>query len=767
MKFSRRVGASADVKELQYVIALMQTSMPKTRENATVSSMDLLHLLQSRYRIKLTHKQAISLVKAFAGPGGIIEKSEEAKNTKSGKTSSLRRRIRDRMKKRTDQQDPSGENIADVSDHNKMGKDLDSESHQGLKQSPDEEMAGQGSRSSEETQMGLGKDADEKNTTGISDGKEDEEPEHYLDMVQVLSMLLIPKIAKSAEEFREPKTKEEIEPSGSETTTGWRTNVKEKWQSLCSTVVSRFWPSDERLEDNGQLLCNLYELVMNGFPKDSTLDENLVRHLLLKYGETERAQNPELVRQMVESAHSQSGLFDEEAFVNSVSSDIRRWDTKGDGRMSTFFYDVFGVGDPTKVEKLGEITAGEQHKVLGCERRNVPFKTQEASIDMVCETVSSSTITVVTWIFFLLSVGSFAVLVLGTADFELSCDVTEMWCVVVNSIFSWTMLALILSIYGIILIVPLSTGNNAYRRNFQRGLFAVIVTLIYSVGPFVAVEYFEDSLEGESTTAASPAAAAATVNSEFWATFQKINLAAGVALAVLFLVQALASCRAQVASTSEDFFQRMLSLFFASSNTRAETRLKASARAKIDSLIDKAAILHVAKQSKMNEDIELSSSSMLFGETPPVGNDGAMRNFVLSGERVEVSGGVLWTWRRIINGSLFHTEGIWVNTRLIIFQFAQVVAASVFSWILLLSVKLLADYYEEQRAKLDETVPDWVRDLFPTRAMVNWSLYPAALTAIAVMIVLIVLYIPRYVPDSSKIICNLTDGPPAALCRLF
>ena len=49
--FQRRVGAAADAKELEYIIALHQTCMPQTRENATVSSLDVYRLLRSRYRI--------------------------------------------------------------------------------------------------------------------------------------------------------------------------------------------------------------------------------------------------------------------------------------------------------------------------------------------------------------------------------------------------------------------------------------------------------------------------------------------------------------------------------------------------------------------------------------------------------------------------------------------------------------------------------------------------------------------------------------------
>ena len=125
--------------------------------------------------------------------------------------------------------------------------------------------------------------------------------------------------------------------------------------------------------------------------------------------------------------------------------------------------------------------------------------------------------------------------------------------------------------------------------------------------------------------------------------------------------------------------------------------------------------------------------------------DSTMRNFVLRGERFEQCGGFLWTWTRILDGSLFSTEGVWINTRLIIMQVAQILVAIVLSALFFTSVEDIATKAEEERNQLDPYTPQWIVDFIPTRQMIYRSLYPASIVATGVMVLLIGVYIPRYV----------------------
>jgi hypothetical protein len=88
-----------------------------------------------------------------------------------------------------------------------------------------------------------------------------------------------------------------------------------------------------------------------GLPPDRPLvvDEGVVRSLLIKHGELERASNPDLVREMVNVALSSTGRLDAEAFVNAISSDLSEWNVGSEDMLSTHFEDVFGTSDPTKI----------------------------------------------------------------------------------------------------------------------------------------------------------------------------------------------------------------------------------------------------------------------------------------------------------------------------------------------------------------------------------------------------------------------------------
>jgi hypothetical protein len=65
--FERTIGAGADVKELEYIAALHQTCIPETRANGTISSLDIQRYLMSRHGLDLSHIQARDIVRGLGG----------------------------------------------------------------------------------------------------------------------------------------------------------------------------------------------------------------------------------------------------------------------------------------------------------------------------------------------------------------------------------------------------------------------------------------------------------------------------------------------------------------------------------------------------------------------------------------------------------------------------------------------------------------------------------------------------------------------------
>jgi hypothetical protein len=65
--FRRKVGASADVNELEYIAALNQTCEPLCRANGTISSLDVQRFLISRHGLQISHAQSRDIVRGLGG----------------------------------------------------------------------------------------------------------------------------------------------------------------------------------------------------------------------------------------------------------------------------------------------------------------------------------------------------------------------------------------------------------------------------------------------------------------------------------------------------------------------------------------------------------------------------------------------------------------------------------------------------------------------------------------------------------------------------
>jgi hypothetical protein len=175
------------------------------------------------------------------------------------------------------------------------------------------------------------------------------------------------------------------------------------------------------------------------------------------------------------------------------------------------------------------------------------------------------------------------------------------------------------------------------------------------------------------------------------------------------------------------------------SNTRAEMRLKWAATSKVNTMLVNASRLHFLRDAA-TEVLPLDHLAEL---TAYHSTDRATENFLLCGEHLEVAGGFFWTWKRIVNGSLFDEEGIWLNSRLIVLQACQIVFGTVVSILLFQLVDVAAQRAQASRDALEPGLPQWYYDMFPNAQMVKWALYPAWATATAVIFLLICVYVPR------------------------
>jgi hypothetical protein len=398
--FTRILGAPADLKELEYVAALHQTCLPDTRDNGTVSSLDVQRFLSSRYGLRLTHAETIEIVR---GLGGGISQDEihQTKRASTNYASMLNQILRRNIhEKEPDEEDPMSTS-KDPEEEDPMS--TSSSSHAKTKTC--------------EADYGNDVTYPENKLRGESDPIDDLDlPEEYLDIVQVVSILFIPTIARAGKEFRD----------GEEGDTNPPMEALEE-RKLPRDIDSNWYDRQKHLRDSKRnksqmeeekqatlrpqprtLIQDVLGFLLQGSEADAEnwpprLDEDLVKSILIESGEHERAQNRQLVSDMVEAARSPSGLLDEEAFVNALTSDLGDWKIGSEDRLSTLYADVYEDDEKPEGGEEGATkpTGGDKAEISGnFEGKNV---LDHANIDFVVDAHSSVTVVMLIWLFFVCS----------------------------------------------------------------------------------------------------------------------------------------------------------------------------------------------------------------------------------------------------------------------------------------------------------------------------------------------------------------------------
>jgi hypothetical protein len=505
--FTRILGAPADLKELEYIAALHQTCLPDTRDNGTVSSLDVQRFLSSRYGLRLTHAETIEIVRGLGGgiSQDFIHQTKKASNNYASMLSHILRRT---------------------------GSPTSRSSH---KKDPDEEIPMSTSSSGRDETKGC--EADYGNDVAYPQNKPREESEHdpiddldlpeeYLDIVQVVSILLIPTIARAGKAFRD----------GEEGDTGPPMEALEESELLEDTDSKSWYDQQKHLRDKKRnksrmeeekraslrpqprLIQDVLRFLLQGFDAGAVnypprLDEDLMRSILLESGERERAQNKQLVREMVEAARSPSGLLDEEAFANALTCDLEDWKVGSEDHVSTLYADVYDNEETNGDEEgAAKPTGGDKTESSGnFEGKNA---LDHANIDFVVDAHASVTVVMLIWLFYVCSVVFYASLFQalvsspcvenGDGD-KFRCQLTSVfWTWYVRRPLTWhiscsrltiylsscccyscchcrLVIAVFLSCFGIIMIVPLSIGNNPHVRSPRRLIVAIVFTLLYTM----------------------------------------------------------------------------------------------------------------------------------------------------------------------------------------------------------------------------------------------------------------------------------------------
>ena len=462
--FERTVGAGADIKELEYIAALHQTCMPNTRANGTISSLDIQRYLMSRHGLEITHGQAKDIIRGLGG--GSLSKEVIQMIVDPSRMSWLKETMTN-QKRRLWNEKTKAEQIR-------------------------EEAAAA--------------EAEGRTDDNLVDDKDLYHPKfEYLDLVQLVSIILIPTFARFGKRWRDERI--DLRMSLNNHSAYWsKLDEQNPSQSSVEVELGPDGQEEKQVDDFGEALEDLKrklaETVGNvskgdvngGIPaldpeprdlihevlrmlwKDLEISsiinseehvtgkiesgENwrqieppvmcakLVETLLLENGEYERAKDRDLIQRMVQAAYSPSGRFDEEAFINALTSDLSAWRVGCEDRETTYIYDVFGTDDLKKFDRLGEKGAVNSHEDLEAQESDTNTvelhkKRSLKFVDSVVDMYASSVTLLLIWLFFL-SVASMYTGFVKAANFkEASCKLKgdhSFGCTLLSTLYTWYVL---------------------------------------------------------------------------------------------------------------------------------------------------------------------------------------------------------------------------------------------------------------------------------------------------------------------------------------
>jgi len=347
---------------------------------------------------------------------------------------------------------------------------------------------------------------------------------------------------------------------------------------------------------------------------------------------------------------------------------------------------------------------------------------------LVLDTHASTTIYVLVSLFFLISTTTYGGILWSLPDASCSKRDNFFGCAIAETVIKWALLGLLLSAFGLAIIVPLSTGNDPSKRTLVWPLVGVFTALVYTVVPWL----LDDMLNYESRLYN-------IVEEETYNILVVFCLTVGLIIAVLFALRALFDGitfnGAQSAGTLPAY-----------STICNEAKIHCAAKKKVNDIVLNALKLHDVEESSPQNVIAKSKQKALLGTRDPT-----HRNFILHGERKEKTGGILRTWWQIGQGTLLEKEGIWLTVRLLVIQYGQVLLVllgSVFFFRLTEQWARAADDYRTELS--DKNYPDSIMDVFPRGDDIRRAFYPASVFATIIMFFLLILYIPSAVATVMK-----------------
>lgn len=465
--FLRWSGAFADTKELEYISALHQTCLPETRTNGTVSATDVRTLLVSRYGLKVSFDEALEIIRGLGGPSTTQqedikvlgkEKSFFVKRIARNVTQTVRDTLSTSLASPNSKDLPSTNNgsTKDGRSSSSLGKvEEGGEAEDGASDPGDSnDNAIEESKKPEKPVVSWGTSPEKEfrrhtmlatKSSGPGAGADEfsQEIDQYVDIVQIVSLLLIPELCEFASVY---------DPNGT-------TGLPEKAISHDESPNNEVNILEEVLEIMLSDVVDLFEALEADEDSERLgpkIDADLIRGILSKYDELELIPDDQLVQEMIDC--TQSSRLDAKAFARALTFDVREyWDTDSRNRVSSHYFDVFredrGVAYYRKHElfkmdgvshlltREGAARNPQVNQEEGGTRQLKPLfssvnSIDHSNVDSVLDTYTTGAGMVCLWLFFM----SFAIYGVGSLEYLrfMSCQAeSNFLCAILKHTLRW------------------------------------------------------------------------------------------------------------------------------------------------------------------------------------------------------------------------------------------------------------------------------------------------------------------------------------------
>jgi hypothetical protein len=411
---------------------------------------------------------------------------------------------------------------------------------------------------------------------------------------------------------------------------------------------------EQRKGGQDDLIVYTLEMMLHdvtGSREPKRLTRMLVKQIFKAYGETELAENDELVEEMLQQAGALDSesrvMLDPDTFCRALTHDVQGYRVETKGKLSTNYQDAFMSDESNTAIGIAWVDAVDEEANKA--KTNVPTVYTAPSLDGAADTFRSRPLVVFQWIFFVLSFQTYLIrrlnidLLYECDDFGYNNDWMEnsgvFGCVFGLSIAKWLYIMVVMSVVGLVFMGITGIGNFVECTNPIYPFVGMLVSLVFTLVP---PWLFGVRTEDTAPTDGAP---------QFFLELVTYCLGGCVVLLNFWHFISLSipkACR----------FWSWLQNVLVPEAIRSETRNKQAAAHKIDTMVKNALKIHREKKQETVVPTHFGQALLNFAETPP---------------KYTHTGGFFWTWRMIFSRNLFLREGINFSGRLLSINFTQFV----------------------------------------------------------------------------------------------